>query len=88
MVLFLQIFRRPIEFDGIVDIFQAAFYKPTKNRHKILLESKAFPSDHYAIESQIRLKGFTVEDSMVCVEPRKVSSNDILSLHSMAIIVR
>lgn len=65
-------------------IFLAAFYKPTKNRHKILLESKAFPSDHYAIESQIRLKGFTVEDSMVCVEPRKdedcLRNEDILSV--------
>uniref|UniRef100_A0A914RDK8 Kynureninase n=1 Tax=Parascaris equorum TaxID=6256 RepID=A0A914RDK8_PAREQ len=45
-------------------ILLTAFYKPTKNRHKILLESKAFPSDHYAVESQIRLKGFTDEDCL------------------------
>ena len=50
---------------------QTAFYKPTETRHKILLESKAFPSDHYAIESQIRLKGRTVEESMCCLEPRE-----------------
>uniref|UniRef100_A0A914YT08 Aminotransferase class V domain-containing protein n=1 Tax=Panagrolaimus superbus TaxID=310955 RepID=A0A914YT08_9BILA len=35
------------------------------------MESKAFPSDHYAIESQIRLKGRKVEDSMICLSPRK-----------------
>uniref|UniRef100_A0A1I7XUZ0 TLC domain-containing protein n=1 Tax=Heterorhabditis bacteriophora TaxID=37862 RepID=A0A1I7XUZ0_HETBA len=44
---------------------KTAFYKPTETRHKILLESRAFPSDHYAIESQLRLNGRTVEDSMV-----------------------
>ncbi|VDM29974.1 unnamed protein product, partial [Toxocara canis] len=65
-------------------ILLTAFYKPTKERHKILLESKAFPSDHYAIESQIRLKGLTVEASMLCMEPRKdedcLRMEDILSL--------
>lgn len=48
------------------------FYKPTKQKHKILLESRAFPSDHYAIESQIRLNGFQTNESMICLEPRKV----------------
>lgn len=45
--------------------FKTAFYKPKDDRHKILLESRAFPSDHYAIESQLRLHGRTVEESMV-----------------------
>ncbi|UMM41942.1 hypothetical protein L5515_017971 [Caenorhabditis briggsae] len=54
-----------------IHVLLTAFYKPTETRHKILLESKAFPSDHYAIESQIRLKGRTVEESMVCMEPRE-----------------
>ncbi|KIH51053.1 hypothetical protein ANCDUO_18864, partial [Ancylostoma duodenale] len=60
-----------------------AFYKPTDSRHKIVLESKAFPSDHYAIESQIRLHGRTVEESMVCLNPREgevcLRTEDILS---------
>ncbi|KAJ1362452.1 Kynureninase [Parelaphostrongylus tenuis] len=66
-----------------IHVLLTAFYKPTETRHKILLESKAFPSDHYAIESQIRLHGRTVEDSMVCLTPREgeeiLRTEDILS---------
>ncbi|XP_007568731.1 kynureninase isoform X1 [Poecilia formosa] len=51
-------------------LLMLSFYKPTPTRHKILLESKAFPSDHYAIESQIRLRGFSPESSMLMLSPR------------------
>ncbi|KAM3727518.1 Kynureninase [Dirofilaria immitis] len=65
-------------------ILLAAFYKPTPERHKIFIESKAFPSDHYAIESQIRLKGFTVEESLICIQPRAgddcIRNEDIVAL--------
>ncbi|KAK5847757.1 hypothetical protein PBY51_016861 [Eleginops maclovinus] len=47
-----------------------SFYKPTATRHKILLEDKAFPSDHYAVESQIRLRGFDPQTSMLRISPR------------------
>jgi len=47
-----------------------SFYQPTKKRHKILAESHAFPSDHFAIESQIRQRGFDPAESMVLVSPR------------------
>ncbi|XP_028990332.1 kynureninase [Betta splendens] len=47
-----------------------SFYKPTATRHKILLEDKAFPSDHYAVESQIRLRGLDPKDSMLLLSPR------------------
>ncbi|XP_035006057.1 kynureninase isoform X2 [Hippoglossus stenolepis] len=47
-----------------------SFYKPTAARHKILLEDKAFPSDHYAVESQIRLRGFDPQQSMLLLSPR------------------
>ncbi|KAM8904994.1 kynureninase isoform 2-T2 [Spinachia spinachia] len=47
-----------------------SFYKPTAARHKVLLEDKAFPSDHYAVESQIRLRGFDPEGSMLRLAPR------------------
>ncbi|KAI6243620.1 Kynureninase [Aphelenchoides fujianensis] len=52
-------------------ILLTAFYKPTAKRNKIVIESRAFPSDHYAVESQIRLKGLDPAEVMVCLEPRE-----------------
>ncbi|XP_053554241.1 kynureninase isoform X2 [Bombina bombina] len=61
-----------------------SFYKPTEDRYKILLEAKAFPSDHYAVESQIRFHGLDVEKAMILVQPRKgeetLRTEDILSI--------
>ncbi|XP_020016383.1 kynureninase isoform X1 [Castor canadensis] len=48
-----------------------SFFKPTPKRYKILLEAKAFPSDHYAIESQLQLHGLNVEESMRMIKPRE-----------------
>ena len=31
---------------GNLHILMSSFYRPTKDRHKIILEGKAFPSDH------------------------------------------
>ena len=39
-------------------VLMASFYRPTQSRYKILVEEKAFPSDHYAAQSQLRLHGF------------------------------
>ena len=47
-----------------------SFYTPTPARHKILIESHAFPSDHFAAESQIRQRGFDPEESLILLEPR------------------
>ncbi|KAM4559508.1 kynureninase isoform 1-T2 [Odontesthes bonariensis] len=51
-------------------LLMLSFYKPTAARHKILLENKAFPSDHYAVESQICLRGFDPKHSMLLVSAR------------------
>lgn len=60
-----------------------SFYKPTSSRHKILMEANAFPSDHYAVESQIRLQGLDPKKSMFLLSPAKdeetLSTDDILS---------
>lgn len=47
-----------------------SFYEPTPERHKILIEEHAFPSDHFAVESQIRQRGYDPATSLVTVAPR------------------
>lgn len=47
-----------------------AFYHPTPLRHKILMEEKAFPSDKYAVGSQIRRHGYDPANSVVLLRRR------------------
>ena len=51
-------------------LLMATFYRPTKERCKILMEEPAFPSDTYAIKSQIVHHGFDPDDSVVLARPR------------------
>ena len=50
-------------------LMMAAFYKPTEKKHKIMCEWRPFPSDWYAIESQIEWHGLDPKKSMLTVEP-------------------
>jgi kynureninase len=50
-------------------LMMAAFYKPTEKKHKIMCEWRPFPSDWYAIESQIEWHGLDPKKSMLLVEP-------------------
>jgi kynureninase len=63
-------------------LLMVSFYRPTKSRFKILCEAKAFPSDQYALQSQIKFHGFQVEDSLIEVAPREgeyhIREEDIL----------
>jgi kynureninase len=46
------------------------FYRPTAARHKILIEKQAFPSDRYAVASQIRAHGFDPAQALIEIGPR------------------
>ncbi|HMW33375.1 MAG TPA: kynureninase [bacterium] len=51
-------------------LLMVSFYRPTKERHKILIEKTAFPSDQYAVQSQIRYHGYDPKTALVEIMPR------------------
>jgi kynureninase len=51
-------------------LLMVSFYKPQKGRFKIIMEAGAFPSDQYAIESQVRFHGYDPKDAIIEVAPR------------------
>ena len=52
-------------------LMMASFYRPTRERHRILFEDHAFPSDDYALESQARFHGFDPDKALVRLRPRE-----------------
>ena len=46
------------------------FYRPTKERYKIICEAKAFPSDQYALQSQALIAGLDPDKTIIEVKPR------------------
>ena len=51
-------------------LMMISFYRPTKKRHKIVVERGAFPSDQYAVQSQIRFHGFDPTIALIELTPR------------------
>ena len=51
-------------------LMMVSFYRPKKDRYKIIIEADAFPSDIYAVESQIKHHGHSVNDSLIKLKPR------------------
>lgn len=52
-------------------LMMVSFYRPTSKRYKILIESDAFPSDKYAVESQLRHHGFDDKEGLLLWKPRE-----------------
>jgi kynureninase len=67
-----------------IHLMMATFYRPTKARFKILMEDPAFPSDTYAIKTQLRHHGLDPKDALVLARPRDgeatVRTDDIITL--------
>jgi kynureninase len=65
-------------------LLMATFYRPTKERCKILMEEPAFPSDTYAIKSQIAHHGYEPDDCLLLAKPREgeltIREEDIVAL--------
>jgi kynureninase len=51
-------------------LMMVSFYRPTLERHKVLIEDRAFSSDRYAVESQIRFHGLEPASSLLVARPR------------------
>jgi kynureninase len=64
-------------------LMMVSFYQPTKARFKIITEGGAFPSDQYALETQVRFHGFNPDEAIIELEPREgedlLRTEDILN---------
>src|SRR2546430_12374874 len=65
-------------------LMMATFYRPTQSRFKILMEDPAFPSDTYAIKTQITHHGLNAKEALILARPRSgeftVRTEEILDL--------
>ena len=64
-------------------LMMVSFYKPSKERYKIMMEVSAFPSDQYAMETQARFHGLNPDDAIIELKPREgeftLRTEDILA---------
>ena len=64
-------------------LLMVSFYKPKDTRYKIIIEGGAFPSDQYAVKSQIEFHGYDPNEALVELQPKKgeycLNTEDILS---------
>jgi kynureninase len=55
-------------------LLMISFYRPTSKRYKIICEAKAFPSDQYAFQSQVKLHGYKPDEAIIEVQPKEGSA--------------
>jgi len=64
-------------------LLMTTFYRPVTSRYKIICESKAFPSDQYAMASQVRMHGYDPQATIIEVSPPEgshiIATEDIIN---------
>lgn len=63
-------------------LLMVSFYRPTAQRFKILVEKGAFPSDKYAVVSQLRYHGYTEAEGLIEIAPRE--GEELIHLEDIA----
>ena len=66
-------------------LLMVSFYQPKKTKYKIVIESDAFPSDRYAVESQLKFHGFDAKDGLIEWKPRE--GEELLNIEDLETIV-
>lgn len=66
-------------------LLMVSFYQPTKTKYKIVIESDAFPSDKYAVESQLKFHGFDAHEGLILWKPRE--GEDLLRIEDLKEII-
>lgn len=66
-------------------LLMVSFYRPTEKKYKIVIESDAFPSDRYAVQSQLKFHGFDNEEGLIEWKPRE--GEELLRIEDLEEIV-
>lgn len=56
-------------------LLMVSFYRPTPKKYKIICEEKAFPSDQYMLQSQVKFHGFDPKDAIIEIKRREGEHN-------------
>jgi kynureninase len=67
-------------------LLMVSFYRPTKTKYKIVIESDAFPSDRYAVQSQLKFHGFDEETDLIEWKPRE--GEELLNIDDLETILQ
>jgi kynureninase len=62
-------------------LMMVSFYRPTPQRNKIIIEAGAFPSDQYAVTSQIKFHGYDPKETLIEIKPK--AGSDTLQLEDI-----
>jgi len=65
-------------------LLMVSFYRPTKTKYKIVIESDAFPSDRYAVQSQLKFHEFS-ENDLIEWKPRR--GEELLNIEDLETII-